>query len=50
MVEGVPTKSNYKLLYVQCADCGAVVGVMDYHNVGTLLGKLAKRLGFDLFQ
>lgn len=36
-----PTGSHYKLLFVQCAMCGAVVGVMDYYNIGAVLGDIA---------
>jgi hypothetical protein len=32
-----PIGSAYKLLFVQCAACGAVVGVMDALNIGALL-------------
>jgi hypothetical protein len=32
-----PHRSNFKLNSVQCASCGAVVGVLDYFNVGNLL-------------
>ena len=34
-----PHGSNYKLNFVQCASCGAVVGVLDYFNVGARLAK-----------
>ena len=35
--ENAPSQSNYRLLFVQCAMCGAVVGAMDYMNIGSLL-------------
>lgn len=37
--ENTPATSNYKLLFVQCASCGTVVGVMDYYNIGHMLHK-----------
>jgi hypothetical protein len=35
--EFTPRGSNFKLNSVQCASCGAVVGVFDYYNVGNLI-------------
>ncbi len=32
-----PAKSNFKLLFVQCAACGSVVGVLDFMNIGTMI-------------
>ncbi len=29
-----PKNSNFVLAFIQCTSCGAVVGVMDYQNVG----------------
>jgi hypothetical protein len=29
-----PHDSNFKLLFVQCRQCGTVVGVLDYYNIG----------------
>ena len=40
LVEAIPINSNYKLMYIQCTSCGAVVGVMDYYNIGAKLGKI----------
>jgi len=34
-VENSPDGSAYKLMFVQCSSCGAVVGVMDYLSIGT---------------
>lgn len=34
-----PRDSNYKLNFVQCASCGAVVGVLDYFNIGAKIAK-----------
>lgn len=38
----------YKIMFIQCVSCGAVVGTTDYFNVPVLLEKLAKKLGFKL--
>jgi hypothetical protein len=35
--ENEPRDSNFKLLFVQCGSCGAVIGVMDYLNIGAVL-------------
>lgn len=43
--ENSPRGSNFKFTFVQCASCGAVVGVMDYFNIGQLIQILAKRMG-----
>ena len=47
-----PAKSAFKVYFVQCAQCGGVVGIMDYHNIGAMLGKqneaikaIAQRVG-----
>ncbi|MGN6196936.1 MAG: hypothetical protein ACTHOB_18490 [Ginsengibacter sp.] len=45
--ENSPSKSNFKLMFVQCSKCGTVVGTMDYWNIGTLLKDLEKKVGFD---
>lgn len=42
--ENSPTRSNYKLLFVQCSSCGAVVGTMDYYNIGARLSELEKKI------
>lgn len=44
VVEKVPTRSTFKLLFVQCSSCGNVVGVMDYFNIGSMISKLEKRI------
>ena len=40
-----PLGSKFKLIFVQCAICGGVVGVLEYYNVGEMIQTLAKRLG-----
>ena len=37
MVE--PIGSNYKLYFIQCAQCGTPVGTAEYNNVGAMLAK-----------
>lgn len=46
--ENTPTKSAYRLMFVQCSSCGAVVGVLDMHNIGALLEKICSHLGIRL--
>lgn len=48
--EAEPRNSSFKIMFIQCSSCGAVVGVTDYYNTSTLLVKIAKKLGFDLFR
>lgn len=48
LAEEEPRDSRYKLLFVRCSRCGAVVGTMDYYNIGHLLHKFAKELNIDL--
>lgn len=37
-----PSGSAYKLYFVQCSRCGAVVGIQEYYNSGAMLEKLTK--------
>ena len=37
--EQEPAHSNFKLMFVQCASCGAVVGTLDYFNIGNMLAQ-----------
>jgi ribosomal protein S27AE len=39
-----PTNSHFKLLAVHCAKCGAVVGMTDCDDVGSLVRSLAEAL------
>jgi len=43
-----PRNSDYKLMAIQCATCGAVVGVMDWLNIGHVLGMIASKLGIKV--
>jgi len=40
--------SRYKFNFIQCASCGAVVGVVDYYNIGAVLEKIGKKIGVDI--
>lgn len=40
-----PRDSQYKFFAFQCASCGGVVGIVDYHHLPTMLRKIAKKLG-----
>jgi hypothetical protein len=46
--EATPRSSPFKLAFVQCASCGGVVGVMDFHNIGEMLKDFAKVLGVKI--
>ena len=48
VVENTPRNSNFKLFFVQCTKCGAVVGTQEYAHIGNLIMKLAKKLNIDL--
>jgi hypothetical protein len=43
-----PNGSAFRLMAVACSTCGAVVGVMDYWNIGAQLKKLASRLNVSI--
>lgn len=47
-VENTPRNSKYIVMFVQCASCGSVVGVLESYNIGNLIYKLADKLGIDL--
>ena len=46
--EVTPRNSNFKLNFVQCVDCGGVIGVIDFHNIGALIHQLAEELNVSL--
>lgn len=55
MVEGAPLASQLKVMFMQCATCGAVVGVLDLMNLGSMLleqgrliSRIAQKLGVNL--
>ena len=43
-----PSNANYKLNAINCLGCGAVVGVVEYSNLGVLIRKLAKGLNIKI--
>jgi uncharacterized Zn finger protein len=50
-VEHSPVDESYRLMFVQCAECGTVFGIQDYFNVDAvveeqnrILRQLAQRL------
>ena len=49
MKESSPAGSEFKIMFIQCASCGTVVGVTDFYNIPSLLGKIAKKLEINLF-
>jgi uncharacterized Zn finger protein len=46
--ENSPMGSNFRIMFVQCSNCGGVVGTMDYFNIGQLIHDLAKKLSLKL--
>lgn len=44
MKEHTPKNSNFKLNFVQCTACGAVVSTMDYSNIGDMLDKQSEKI------
>jgi len=48
MKNAVLTNSTCKLMFVQCAHCGTVIGVVDYYDSGELIRHLASKLNVDL--
>jgi len=44
-VEAPITGLEFRHNFIQCAQCGAVVGVLDYYNLGNLLRQIADKLG-----
>ena len=38
-------KANFKIMFIQCALCGTVVGTTDYYNTPSLIKNLAEKLG-----
>lgn len=44
VTENSPSKSQFKLMFVQCSKCGCVVGTMDYFNIGARISELEKKI------
>lgn len=49
VAENSPSKSKYKLMFIQCSKCGSVVGTMDYWNIGILLKELEGKVGLGSY-
>lgn len=45
IVEHSPIGSNFKYMFIQCNQCGAVVSVTDYYNLGEMISEIKQRLG-----
>jgi NAD-dependent SIR2 family protein deacetylase len=45
IVEKEPNNARFKMMFVQCAKCGGVVGVTDYTNVPRMIKNLEGKLG-----
>lgn len=48
MKEATVSGSAYRQYFVQCASCGAVVGVVPFYNTGALIHQMAEKLGIKL--
>lgn len=48
MKEHPVANSNYRIMFIQCASCGAAVGTTEYLNTNFLIKNLAKKLGISL--
>lgn len=47
MVEREPRHSAYKLMFIQCASCGGVVGVTEFLNIAAELQEMRRRLNIS---
>ena len=43
-----PKNGNFKMLAVHCAKCGAIVGMADCHDVGSVVQCLAEGLNISI--
>jgi uncharacterized Zn finger protein len=48
VAETMPLNVDYKLLFVQCASCGAVIGAVDLYNIAFLVYELDQKLTGEL--
>jgi hypothetical protein len=48
VTEFEPIGANFKHMAIHCSSCGAVVGVMDYYNIGNMLKMIGRKLGLNL--
>jgi hypothetical protein len=40
--------ANFRLMAIQCASCGSIVGVQEFFNIGARIEDLAKKMGIKL--
>ena len=43
-----PEGSNFKINFVQCNNCGGVVGALEFYDTGALILQLAEKLNHPL--
>ena len=48
IVQNVPVGSSFKLWFVQCANCGCVVGTHEYILLSSMILDLANKLNVEL--
>jgi predicted nucleic-acid-binding Zn-ribbon protein len=46
--ETTPRNSNFVYSFIQCTNCGDVVGVMDFYNIGNMLQQIGRKLGVNI--
>lgn len=45
LAECKPINSKHKILLIQCATCGTVVGALDQYDIGFFVSQIAAKLG-----
>lgn len=40
--------SPYRLVAIQCASCGSVVSVNEFLNIGSIISKIAEKIGVKI--
>lgn len=48
MKEHPVANSNFRIMFIQCASCGAAVSTTEFLNTNSLIRKLASKLGFSI--
>jgi predicted nucleic-acid-binding Zn-ribbon protein len=43
--EATISGSAFRMCFVQCANCGGVISVVEMENIGAQLHKIAKKIG-----
>lgn len=44
MVENEPRNSNFKIMLIQCSQCGTVVGTTSYYDAGVISNGIDKKI------